>query len=63
MCYIFFLVKVALGWIRIGIHPKMLDADPESMNPDPKHWYQFEIVKMKQSGILETSVRIHFIFF
>ncbi len=23
-------------WIRIGIQPKMLDPDPESMNPDPK---------------------------
>ncbi len=22
--------------IRIGIHPKMLDPDPESMNLDPK---------------------------
>jgi hypothetical protein len=37
------------GWIRIGIQPKMLDPDPESMNPDPKHgpqhcfyyWYLF----------------------
>jgi hypothetical protein len=25
------------GRIRIGIQPKMLDPDPESMNPDPKH--------------------------
>jgi len=24
-------------WIRIGIKPKMLGADPDSMNPDPKH--------------------------
>jgi hypothetical protein len=24
--------------IRIGIQPKMLDPDPESMNPDPKLW-------------------------
>jgi hypothetical protein len=24
--------------IWIGIQPKMLDPDPESMNPDPKHW-------------------------
>jgi hypothetical protein len=22
----------------MGIQPKMLDPDPESMNPDPKHW-------------------------
>jgi hypothetical protein len=26
--------------IRIGIQPKMLDKDPDpdSVNPDPKHW-------------------------
>jgi hypothetical protein len=24
-------------WIRIGIQPKMLDPDPDSMNPDQKH--------------------------
>ncbi len=24
-------------WIRIGIQPKMMDPDLESMNPDPKH--------------------------
>jgi hypothetical protein len=24
-------------WIRIGIQPKMLDSDPDSMNPDLKH--------------------------
>ncbi len=23
-------------WIRIGIQPEV--PDPESMNPDPKHW-------------------------
>ncbi len=23
--------------IRVGIQPKMLDSDPDSMNPDPKH--------------------------
>jgi hypothetical protein len=23
--------------IRTGIQPKMLDSDPDSMNPDPKH--------------------------
>jgi hypothetical protein len=26
-------------WIRIGCQPKMLDQDPESMNPDPEHWF------------------------
>jgi hypothetical protein len=26
-------------WIRIGIHPKMLDPDPYQMNTDPKPWY------------------------
>jgi hypothetical protein len=24
--------------MRIGIQPKMLDPDTDSMNPDPKHW-------------------------
>jgi hypothetical protein len=24
--------------IQIGIQPKLLDPEPESMNPDPKHW-------------------------
>jgi hypothetical protein len=37
--YFHFLVKTLdPGWIRIGIQPKMLDPDPESMNPNPKHW-------------------------
>jgi hypothetical protein len=27
-----------LDWIRIGIHPKVLDLDPYQMNTDPKHW-------------------------
>jgi hypothetical protein len=22
----------------MGIQPKMLDPDPDSKNPDPKHW-------------------------
>jgi hypothetical protein len=27
-------------WIRIliGIQPKMMDPDQDTMNPDPKHW-------------------------
>ncbi len=25
--------------IRFGIHPKMLDPDPDPMNPDPTHWF------------------------
>ncbi len=29
--------------IRFGIQPKMLDPDPESMNPDPKHWVQITL--------------------
>ncbi len=31
-------------WIRIGIHPKMLDPDLESMNSDPKHYGTCELV-------------------
>ncbi len=33
-----FLIIKALDpdWIRIGVHPKMLDPDPEEMNADPQ---------------------------
>ncbi len=38
----FFLVIKTLvsDWIRIriSIQPKMLELDPDLMNPDPKHW-------------------------
>jgi hypothetical protein len=33
---IFFSCKF-LPWILIGIQPKILDPDPNSMDPDPKH--------------------------
>jgi hypothetical protein len=33
----FFGKKTPPDWTRISIEPKMLDPDPESMNPDPKH--------------------------
>jgi hypothetical protein len=41
-----FLVFKALDpdWIRIriGVHPKMLDPDPDEMNKDPQPWsYRF----------------------
>jgi hypothetical protein len=38
-----FLVSKPCIRSRIGIQPKMLDPDPdpESMNPDPKHWNRF----------------------
>jgi hypothetical protein len=29
-----------LDWIRIAGQPKMLDPDPEAINPDPKHWFR-----------------------
>ncbi len=25
--------------IRIGVHPKMLDPDPDEMNADPQPWF------------------------
>jgi hypothetical protein len=40
-----FLVIKALDpdwiWIRIriGVHPKMLDPDPDEMNTDPQPWF------------------------
>jgi hypothetical protein len=36
-----FLVIKALDpdWIRIGVHPKMLDPDPDEMNADPQPWF------------------------
>ncbi len=42
-CY-FFLLQFLVIKTRdpvldpVGIRPKMLDPDPESINPDPKHW-------------------------
>jgi hypothetical protein len=33
----FYLLKPWIR-IRIGIQPKMLDPNPESINPDSKHW-------------------------
>ncbi len=38
------------SWIRMGIEPKMLDPDPDSMNLDPKHC-------KKQSGVRLPSVK------
>jgi hypothetical protein len=37
-CFIFFILRSSKFWARIGVQPKMLDPDPESINPDPKHW-------------------------
>jgi hypothetical protein len=31
--------KVRNLWIRMSIQRKMLKPNPESMNPDPKHWF------------------------
>ncbi len=31
------MVIISKPSIRSGIQPKMLDLDPKSMNPDPKH--------------------------
>jgi hypothetical protein len=31
-------LNVLYGGLGIGIHPKMLDPDPNQMNTDPKHW-------------------------
>jgi hypothetical protein len=38
-------------WIRIGIQPKMLDPDLDSMNPDPKHCFQVEKNKNKKQTL------------
>jgi hypothetical protein len=36
-------------WIRIGIQPKMLDLDPESVNPDSKHRFNaFQVVALPE---------------
>jgi hypothetical protein len=29
--------------IRIGIQPKLLDPDPDSMEPDPKHCFGYRV--------------------
>ncbi len=36
MFFNFWSSKLRIGF-RIGIEPEMLDPNPESMNPDPKH--------------------------
>jgi hypothetical protein len=33
----FFSFWSSKPWIRINIQPKLMDPDPGSMNPDPKH--------------------------
>jgi hypothetical protein len=33
---IFFNFWSLKPWIRIGVHPKMLDPDPDDMNADPQ---------------------------
>jgi hypothetical protein len=51
---IFFQFWSSKPWIRIriGIQPKMLDPDPESMNPDPdpKHWLKISLANSHQKG-------------
>ncbi len=40
--YSVFRIRNGSGFNQVsgsGIQPKMLDPDPDSMNPDPKHWY------------------------
>jgi hypothetical protein len=32
--------------IRVGIQPEMLDPDPDSMNPDPKHCREPDMVSL-----------------
>jgi hypothetical protein len=42
-------------WIRIGIQLKTLDPDPDSINPDPKHWTKvlkfFQYQNFEEKGI------------
>ncbi len=62
----FFTIKTLdPDWIqiRMGIQPQMLDLDPDSMNPDPKHWlldsqtqlnYQPKMITRHTYGTLES---------
>jgi hypothetical protein len=42
-------------WIRIGVHPKMLDPDPDEINADPQPWFK---VPSALSEIGKASIRI-----
>jgi hypothetical protein len=62
----FFTIKTLdPDWIqiRMGIQPKMLDLDPDLMNPDLKHWlldsqtqlnYQPKMITRHKYGTLES---------
>ncbi len=54
-----FLVIKALDsdWIRIriGIHPKMLDPDPDEMNADPQPCLQGR--RLREQVLLQAPVR------
>jgi hypothetical protein len=35
-------------WIRIGVHPKMLDPDPDEINADPQPWKEVKLLSVGQ---------------
>jgi hypothetical protein len=37
--------------IRIGVHPKMLDPDPDEINADPQPWLTFYLI---MSSVADT---------
>jgi hypothetical protein len=43
----FFQIWSSKPWI--GIQPKMLDADPDSMNSDPKHWLRRTLSELRRT--------------
>jgi hypothetical protein len=47
--------------IRLGFQPKLLDPDPESMNPDPKHWILVSFLELDLTlifGVVVFYVRL-----
>jgi hypothetical protein len=51
ICFQFFVIKALdPDWIRIriGVHPKMLDPDPDEMNADPQPWLLYVTFSLNQ---------------
>jgi hypothetical protein len=48
-------------WIRfrIVIQPKMLDPDPDSVNPDPEHWFT-DLRSRKACSSAQITIYRHF---
>ena len=44
--------------IRIGVHPKMLDPDPDEMNTDPQPWFSVDLVDLLLCSVSDPFLLI-----